>query len=170
MENKKSIAIVPGSFDPITYGHIDIAKRAAEKYDQVYFAVMINSSKNYMFSMEQRVKLAEAALSDVKNITVISYDGMLWKLCQELDAVAIVKGYRNKTDYDYEMNMAQFNSNHFPQAKTVLLLSDPLLEDISSTEVRKKLEQGESLCGLMPQSVIDLVYKFLKDNKNNLLS
>ena len=101
MKDGKTVAIVPGSFDPITYGHIDIATRAAELYDKVYLAAMINDQKKYTFSIEERERIARAALCDIPNISVISSSGMLWKLAEELSADAIVKGYRNQTDYDY---------------------------------------------------------------------
>lgn len=162
MDNKKTVAVVPGSFDPITYGHIDIAKRAAEKYDQVYFAVMINATKSYMFSMDERVEMAIAALADIEKVKVISYDGMLWHLCKELGAIAIVKGYRNQMDYDYEMNMAKFNAKHCPEAKTELLPCNSAFANVSSTEVRRKLESGEDLQDLIPASVIELVHEFKK--------
>ena len=91
MSNKK-IAIVPGSFDPITNGHVDIVKRAAEEYETVYLAVMINESKKYLFDIEQRTEIAKSAVCDIPNVRVISSEGMLWKLAQDLDADAIVKG------------------------------------------------------------------------------
>ena len=151
----KRIAIVPGSFDPITYGHIDIVKRAAKEYDIVYLAVMINSSKKYLFDIEQRTAIAEAAVSDISNVRVISSEGMLWKLAQELDADAIVKGYRNQTDLDYELEMAKFNEEHYPRAKTVLLKADPSLEALSSTVARDRLLNNESIADLVPAPAAD---------------
>ena len=78
------IAIVPGSFDPITNGHIDILRRAAERYDKVYLAVMINSAKNYMFSLDERAEIAKLAIADIENAEVISSDGYLWQLAKSL--------------------------------------------------------------------------------------
>jgi len=159
MSNKK-IAIVPGSFDPITLGHLDIVKRAAKEYDSVYLAVMINSSKKYLFTIEQRTEIAKAAAIDLPNVKVISSEGMLWKLAQDLDADAIVKGYRNQADYDYELEMANFNEEHFPKAKTVLLKADEGLATLSSTMIREKLANGEDISSYLPQKALDLVYKF----------
>ena len=138
MIDEKTVAIVPGSFDPITYGHIDIAKRAAKDYDIVYLAVMINDQKRYLFTLQEREEIARLALSGIENITVISSDGMLWKLAEELGADAIVKGYRNNVDYEYEMKMAEFNSRHNPKARTVLLKADQSLTTLSSTLLREK--------------------------------
>ena len=160
--SEKRIAIIPGSFDPITNGHIDIVKRAAAEYDTVYLAVMINADKQYLFNIEQRTEIARAAMSELENVKVISSEGMLWKLAQRLDADAIVKGYRNQKDFDYEMEMAKFNEEHYPKAKTVLLKADPSLEDLSSTAVREKLSKNESIDAYMPKPAAELVRKFYK--------
>ena len=158
-DKKQTIAIVPGSFDPITFGHVDIAKRAAELYDKVYLAVMINRNKKYMFSLEERVTLAKAALTDTK-IEVISSEGMLWELARDLLADAIVKGYRNNVDLEYEQAMAKFNEEHYPNAKTVLLKADADLEELSSTVVREKLLRGEDLSKVIPNKVYEEIKKF----------
>lgn len=140
MADEKRIAIVPGSFDPITRGHIDIAERAAAEYDLVYLAVMINAEKEYMFTLQQRKSIAEAACRHIKNVRVISSEGYLYELASELSACAIVKGVRNEADREYEQRMAEFNLAHYPAAKTVLLEADSELCDVSSTEVRRMIE------------------------------
>ena len=89
------IAIVPGSFDPITNGHLDIIKKAAALYDKVYVAVMINDKKTYMFTLEERRMIAESATAEIGGVEVISSSGWLWELAKDLGACAIVKGYRN---------------------------------------------------------------------------
>ena len=101
----KRIAIVPGSFDPITNGHIDIVKRAAAEYDTVYLAVMINAEKKYLFNIEQRTEIARAAMRELENVKVISSEGMLWQLAQKLNADAIVKGYRNQKDLSHQLSL-----------------------------------------------------------------
>ncbi len=160
-KEKARIAIVPGSFDPITVGHLDLVRRAAEDYDTVYLAVMINSQKQYMFTMEQRKQIAEAAVSGLDNVCVITSDGMLWSLAKELGACAIVKGYRNEKDLAYEESMAKFNREHNPEAETVLLKSNEELAEVSSTVVRAKILAGEDLHTLLPQAAIDEIYKIL---------
>ncbi|MBR4013487.1 MAG: pantetheine-phosphate adenylyltransferase [Clostridia bacterium] len=163
MIDEKTVAIVPGSFDPITYGHIDIAKRAAKDYDIVYLAVMINDQKRYLFTLQEREEIARLALSGIENITVISSDGMLWKLAEELGADAIVKGYRNNVDYEYEMKMAEFNSRHNPKARTVLLKADQSLTTLSSTLLREKIAKSESIDAYLPKpaayKIIDILKK-----------
>ena len=103
---KQRIAVVPGSFDPITNGHIDVIRRATELYDKVFVAVMINDQKNYRFTLEEREAIARAALEGLERVEVISSRGWLWELAKNLGACAIVKGYRNETDLDYEQKMA----------------------------------------------------------------
>ena len=157
--NKERIAIVPGSFDPMTNGHISIVKRAIEDYDRVYVAVMINNEKRYMFSLEEREEIAKACLKDLPKAEVISSRDWLWRLCIELDACAIVKGYRNENDLEYERKMAEFNKEHCPTAETVLIKSDALLSDLSSTVVRKLIFTGKDLHGVMPDEAIEVIKK-----------
>ena len=157
----KGIAVVPGSFDPITLGHIDIVKRALEEYETVVLAIMINPKKNYMFTMEQRERIAKAALSEFPRARVITSEGMLWKLALDLNACAIVKGYRDEKDLAYEKEMAQFNFEHNPNAPTVLLRSADDLELVSSTVVRERIRNGEDLIKLLPQKAIDEINKII---------
>lgn len=161
MKDRERIAIVPGSFDPITLGHLDIIKRAAQMYDRVVVSVMINRDKRYLFTLEQRKQFAEAAVKEIPNVSVISSEGMLWELARDLGACALVKGYRNEQDLAYEKTMADYNEQHYPDAKTVLLPADEALFLVSSTLVREKLANGEDLRTLLPQSVIDEIYKFI---------
>ena len=100
------IAIVPGSFDPMTLGHLDIIKRAADLYDRVIVAVMINDSKRYTFSMEERTEIARLTCKDIENVEVISDAGLLADLAKRVGACAIVKGVRDEKDYEYEKEMA----------------------------------------------------------------
>lgn len=165
MKDRKSIAIVPGSFDPITYGHISLVKYAAERYDTVYLAVMINDQKQYLFSLEEREYIAKLALEDIKNAVVVSSRGMLWKLAEDLGADAIVKGYRNQTDYDYELKMAEFNLAHNPNAPTVLIKAEESLEALSSTQVRGKLRDGEAISEDLPPKAECAIRSILKERK-----
>ena len=159
MDNKERIAIVPGSFDPITNGHISIIKKAAESYDKVFVAVMINAAKEYMFTLEQRKAIAIACLDDMDNVEVISSDGWLWELAKSLGACAIVKGYRNQTDLEYELKMAEFNEARYPEGKTVLIKSEDDLIQLSSTVVRSRIMSGDSIGGLVPQRAIDEIQR-----------
>ena len=165
MTNKQKIAIVPGSFDPITNGHISIVKRAAMEYDIVYLAVMINPNKKYMFELEERKRIADLALKNIDNVKVISSEGMLWELALSLNACAIVKGYRNEADLKYEKEMAEFNYAHNPNAKTVLLKADEDLCDVSSTKIRELLISDKSAEQYVPTEALNEIKNILK-NKN----
>ena len=160
---KERIAIVPGSFDPITEGHVNIARRAARLYDKVYLAVMINDQKEYMFSLDERRRIAEAATLDIENLEVISSEGYLWMLAKELGAVALVKGVRNDKDREYELAMAEYNSRYYPEAQTVLLDTEEGLECISSTLVREKIKNGEDISRYIPTSALETVCAILKE-------
>lgn len=156
---RERIAIVPGSFDPITNGHIEIIKKASQMYDRVFVAVMINDQKQYMFNMEERKSIAEVCLEDIENVEVISSDGWLWMLAKELNACAIVKGYRNDIDLAYEQKMAEFNAEHYPDAKTVLIKADDSFTTLSSTVVRERIVNNLPLQEYLPQKAIDMINK-----------
>lgn len=156
---KQKIAVVPGSFDPITNGHIDVIRRATELYDKVFVAVMINDQKKYKFTLAEREAIARAALEGMERVEVISSRGWLWELAKDLGACAIVKGYRNKTDLEYEQKMAEFNKAHNPDAETVLLKASDGLETLSSTVVRERMRNDEQIDGMLPEKAIELIKK-----------
>ena len=155
--SQQRIAVVPGSFDPMTNGHISIVKKALELYDHVYVAVMINDKKKYMFSLEDREEIARACLDGMDNVSVISSRDWLWHLCAELGACAIVKGYRNEEDLKYENEMAQFNKEHYPKADTILIKADETMTTLSSTLIRKKILSGEALFEYLPAKAIEII-------------
>ena len=158
----KRIALVPGSFDPITNGHVSIVDIAASEYDTVYVAVMVNASKEYMFSLEERTEIAKACFKGRDNICVISSDGWLWQLANELGACAIVKGYRNDRDLEYEREMATFNDSHCTSAKTVLIKAREDMTDLCSTSVRELIKNGDSLEHLVPYAAIEKIKEIVK--------
>ena len=148
------VGIVPGSFDPITFGHLDIIKRASGLCDVVFVAVMINDQKQYMFDLDARLSIAKAACEGMDNVSVISSRGMLFELARELSAEVIIKGVRNDVDREYEEKMAEYNSAMYPQAKTLLLEADSALTEVSSTSVRELINSGGELEGSLPRAVI----------------
>jgi len=163
--NKKDVAIVPGSFDPITNGHLDIVKRAAAEYKKVYIAVLINRDKKYMFNLAQRTRIAKAATLNIPNVEVISSEGMLWRLAKRLRADAIVKGYRNNTDLKYEQNMAEYNKIYCPETETVLLKAENNLKHVSSTIVREMILSGKQLNEILPNEAICEINKIRTKRK-----
>ena len=159
-----SLAIVPGSFDPMTLGHLDIVKTVAKRYDEVVVAVMINRSKKYMFDMETRVAVAEETVKELPNVRVISDSGLLIDLFDRLGADAVCKGWRNQRDYDYELHMADWNSSHNPRFRTEMIRSKQALENISSSVARHRLMDGESLEGVVHPDVIPMLLKKYLEN------
>ena len=162
------IALVPGSFDPLTLGHVNIIERAAKMFDKVVVAVMINdsakydktlSSKQYMFTMEDRLEIARLSVSHIENVEVIARTGMLIDLFDELSATAIVKGIRNSADLEYEMIHAKWNKAHNDRAETLFLPADESLTSVSSTEVRRIIEEGDhsALRGIVADGAIDYI-------------
>ena len=162
------IALIPGSFDPITLGHVNVIERAARMFDKVYVAVMINdsakydkslSSKQYMFDMETRLSIARLSLAHIENVETIARSGMLIDLCDELSVTAIVKGIRNAADLEYEMIHAKWNKAHNERAETLFLPADEKFASVSSTYVREKLNSGElaALEGILAHDAIEYI-------------
>lgn len=152
-----SLAIIPGSFDPMTLGHLDVVLRALEDYSEAVVAVMVNPQKQTMFDMETRVEIAKRTVEEIPNVRVISDTGMLIDLFDRLGADAVCKGYRNQTDYDYEMKMAEWNREHNPRFRTVLYPAVEAHGDLSSTQVRVCLEQGTEPKGLVHPNAMALI-------------
>lgn len=152
-----SIALLPGSYDPITMGHLDIIARAAARFDEVVVAVMNNADKRYRFTITERAELARAAIGAMPNVRVVADEGLLVDLFDRLGADVIVKGVRNEADRAYENEMAAYNLAHNPRARTELWQAADDFEDISSTRVRAAMQAGEALDGLLPASVLELL-------------
>ena len=170
MENKikATVALLPGSYDPITLGHVDVIRRASALFDRVVVAVMTNDMrayvadakvKTYMFSMDERTDMASLACKELPNVTVLSSSARLIDLVDELGADVIVKGVRNGTDTDYELPQAYFNSQKYPQALTVFLPAEENKAQISSTLVRSSAQNCVDYRGLVPQKVYETMMK-----------
>lgn len=144
--------ICPGSFDPITWGHIDVVLRARDLFGEVVLAVGQNSAKSGMFSLEERVALAEEALAGEPGISVVSIDGLLVTVAERLGADAIVKGLRFATDFDYELQMAHMNL-HAGGVETILLPASPEFGTVSSTMMRQIASFGGDVSKFVPPNV-----------------
>ena len=157
-----SLAIVPGSFDPMTMGHLDLVLKAAKRYDEVVVAVMINPSKRYLFDLETRLEIAERTVADYPKVRVIADKGLLIDLYDRLGASTVCKGWRDERDYEYELHMADWNRSHNPRFRTELILSRGEFATLSSTQVRKMLENGKIPEGLVHPNAMPLVLQKLK--------
>jgi pantetheine-phosphate adenylyltransferase len=160
-------AIYPGSFDPLTFGHLDIIKRMSKMYDQVVVAILINKDKKSLFSLEEREKMLinEIKLNKLDNVEIKTFDGLLVNFAKEIGSKIIVRGLRTVTDYEYELTIAQFNSSLYQGLETVFLLSDPRYSFISSSGVREVAQFKGDVSAFVPESVRIEVEKKIQEKK-----
>ena len=147
-------AACPGSFDPVTNGHIDIIERASQLFDEVVVAVGVNKSKNRLFTPEERIEMLEEACAGFANVRVASFDGLLTDFCQAEGIVAIVKGLRAVSDFDYELQMAQMNSS-LAGIETVFVPTSPEYSVLASSLVKEVATFGGDVSSLVPPRVLD---------------
>ncbi len=150
-------AVCPGSFDPVTNGHIDIFRRAAGLFDEVVVAVGVNKSKakssSRLFTAEERLEMLADAVAPWSNIRVQGFSGLVTDFCVEIGAQAIVKGLRGSSDYDYELQMAQMNSS-LTHVETVFLMTDPSMSFVSSSLVKEVAAFGGEVADFVPTEVL----------------
>ncbi|PJE99301.1 pantetheine-phosphate adenylyltransferase [Streptomyces carminius] len=149
-------AVCPGSFDPITNGHLDIIARAAKLYDEVYVAVMINKSKQGLFAVEERIDLIRQVTGEYGNVRVESFHGLLVDFCKQRDIPAIVKGLRAVSDFDYELQMAQMN-NGLSGVETLFVPTNPTYSFLSSSLVKEVAAWGGDVSHLVPPAVLSVL-------------
>ncbi|MBQ6603936.1 MAG: pantetheine-phosphate adenylyltransferase [Eubacterium sp.] len=162
-------AIYPGSFDPPTYGHLDVIKRASTLFDKVIVSVLNNSAKTPLFSAEERVNMLREAVCDLPNVEVRSFEGLTIEFAKECNACAIVRGLRAVTDFEYELQLAQVNKVMAPAIETVLLTTALEYAFLSSTVVREFASYGSDISKFVPPSIEKCIIKRLNElkNKNN---
>jgi pantetheine-phosphate adenylyltransferase len=146
--------VCPGSFDPVTNGHLDIVTRAARLADNVVVAVARNTNKIPMFSVDERVEMLRSVTKDLDNVTVVNFDGLIVDFCKANDISAIVKGLRAVSDFDYELQQAQMN---YSQAgvETLFISTNPLYAFLSSSLVKDFAKYGGDVSSLVPGPVLD---------------
>ncbi|MGB8020646.1 MAG: pantetheine-phosphate adenylyltransferase [Candidatus Nanopelagicales bacterium] len=145
-------AVCPGSFDPVTNGHIDVFLRAAAIFDEVTVAVLVNKRKASLFTVDERIGLLQRELADVPNVRIDSFHGLLVDYCREHQITAIVKGLRAITDFDYELQMAQMNYG-LASVETLFVTTNPLYSYLSSSLVKEVATYGGDVSGLIPGKV-----------------
>ncbi len=158
-------AICPGSFDPVTVGHLDVIRRAAALFDEVIVLVAVNSAKKTMFTAEQRVEQLRLAARDIPGVRVECFGGLLAAYARENGVCALVKGVRNAQDLDYEQPMAHANRYLYKELETVLLPADPAVSWISSTIVREMLRYHQNISEMVPAGVPELLSAQLQEEK-----
>jgi pantetheine-phosphate adenylyltransferase len=147
------IAVFPGSFDPVTLGHMDIIQKGLALFDQIIVGIGDNTSKKYMFSLQEREKWLTDSLNKFKNVKVTPYSGLTVNFCKSVGAKFILRGIRNAPDFEFEKAIAHMNNALEPEIETVFVLSDLRYSAISSSIVRDIIRNGGEASGFIPPSV-----------------
>jgi len=153
--NDGRTAICPGTFDPVTLGHQDVFERAATLFERVVVAAAAVSGKNTLFSLAERTELIRLSVAHLDNVEVDSFDGLLVDFCRERGAAAIVKGLRSIDDFQHEQQMAMMNRRMLPEIETVLLMTSPHVQYISSSLVREIWALGGDVSEFVPEPVVE---------------
>ncbi len=165
MQMNERIAICPGSFDPITFGHIDIITRASAMFDKIIVVVMKNNNKTSSFSSEERKEFIIKSVGDLKNVEVDVYDGLLADYAKQKNACAIIKGLRAMSDFEYEFQMALTNKKLNPQVETIFLTTSAENMYLSSSMVKQIASMGGDISEFVPGSILQEISNRLKKNK-----
>jgi pantetheine-phosphate adenylyltransferase len=155
-------AVCPGSFDPVTNGHLDIVSRASKLFDEVVVAVLVNKSKQGLFTVDERMDMLREVCAEFPNVKIDAFHGLLVNFCRERDIVAIVKGLRAVSDFDYELQMAQMNSSLAP-VETVFVPTSPTYSFLASSLVKEVAAFGGDVSGLVPEQVLPLLTERLAE-------
>ncbi len=150
--------ILPGSYDPVTLGHLELIKRAAKEYDEVYAVIFTNPDKTYTFSLEDRVKMLILATDEYENVLVSYSGGLVIDYMREHEIEKIIKGYRNDKDLEYEKRQAEWNFSN-GGFETELWQAEDSMRGISSTLAREMIKNGEDLSKILPEKVISFIEK-----------
>ena len=148
------IAVFPGSFDPITAGHVDLVRRAAPLFDRIVVAVGINSQKRYLFDLETRLGWLRDVFVEEPKVEVASFEGLTAHYCREIGARYLLRGLRNASDFDYEKTISQLNGIVGEGLETIFLISAPAYSHISSTIVREIIKGGGNARPFLPAGVV----------------
>lgn len=144
--------VCPGSFDPVTNGHLDVIERASRLYDEVTVGVLVNATKTGLFEVEERIEMLREATADLGNVVVDSFEGLLVDYCRERDIPVVVKGLRAVSDFDYELQMSQMN-NRLSGLETLFVATNPEYSFLSSSLVKDVAKWGGDVTGLVPEPV-----------------
>lgn len=159
-------AIYPGSFDPVTLGHLDIIKRSAEKVDELIIGVLNNNTKNPLFTVEERVEMLIELTKEYENVSVEAFSGLSAEFVRKKNANVIIRGLRAISDFDYELQMAQTNRKLYDHADTMFLATSLEYAYLSSTTVKEVAFFNGDITGFVPASVVDRVYNRVWENRN----
>ncbi len=162
---KRKIAIVPGSFDPITYGHIDIIKRSAQLFDEVIVAILVNPDKKYLFTLEEREEMINESIKDFNNVKVDSFSGLLVNYAKKVNSTVIVRGLRAVSDFEYEMQLTFMNKALDDNIETFYMMANKQYSFISSSIVKGVSGFGADLSKFVPKHVEERLEKKMKERE-----
>lgn len=159
-------AVYPGSFDPLTLGHLDVIRRSAKLVDELIVAVLYNSSKNSLFSSDERVSMIKEVTADIPNVKVTTFNGLLVDYMTEVEANIIVRGLRAVTDFEYELQMAQTNHIANAEVETIFLITSLEYSYLSSTIVKEFASYGGEISKFVPSELIERIYAKYQIERN----
>ena len=151
--------VYPGTFDPIHNGHLDIARKAAELFDELILVVAVNQEKSPLFNDKERVDLIKESLSDVKNVRVDTFNGLVVDFVRSTQSVAIIRGLRHVSDFEFEFQMAMMNFNLNPNIKSLFMMPDEKYIHLNSTVIKDVARLGGDISDYVPKCVQDALYK-----------
>ena len=157
--------IYPGSFDPVTYGHLDIIKRSAEMVDELVVGVLNNKAKTPLFSVEERVKMLEEVTKDIANVKIIPFEGLLVDFAHKLNAKIVIRGLRAITDFEYELQMSQTNHKIEPEIETLFLTTSLEFSFLSSTTVKEVASFGGDITQFVPEVIVKKIKEKMEERK-----
>ena len=151
--------VYPGTFDPIHNGHLDIARKAAELFDELILVVAVNQEKSPLFNDKERVELIKESLSDVKNVRVDTFNGLVVDFVRSTGSIAIIRGLRHVSDFEFEFQMAMMNYNLNPNIKSLFMMPDEKYIHLNSTVIKDVARLGGDISDYVPKCVQDALYK-----------
>ena len=151
--------VYPGTFDPIHNGHLDIARKAAELFDELILVVAVNQEKSPLFNDKERVDLIKESLSDVKNVRVNTFNGLVVDFVRSTESVAIIRGLRHVSDFEFEFQMAMMNFNLNPNIKSLFMMPDEKYIHLNSTVIKDVARLGGDISDYVPKCVQDALYE-----------